>query len=195
LWGAELRAPPLRPRTRTQPLKTGDPGLNAIYVVLEVLRIYREDVTPTGPSEGTARAHSSSRKEPVYTLVVDRHGPKFHKSSSTGEISTHYLGRLAWKYERISMKEFVKTMYPPFTSRYVTDETGLSGVYDFTLDLSPYLTNPGTGEPIVDRRGVIDEEPGFLQALPKELGLRLQPKKGEVEVLVIDKVSKDPTEH
>jgi uncharacterized protein (TIGR03435 family) len=142
--------------------------------------------------------HREKRQLPVYALVVDRNGPKFRKSPSTGDMATHYLGGLGWRYERISMKEFVKTMYPPFTSRYVVDETGLAGVYDFTLDLNPYLTDPATGQPILNGRTAsgqlyIDGEPGFLQALPKQLGLRLEPKTAPIEMLVIDKVAKDPT--
>ncbi len=91
------------------------------------------------------------------------------------------------------MQELASRMDQPITSLHVVDETGLSGVYDFTLDLSDYVLDATTGKPILDPRGAIDEEAGLLLALPRQLGLRLQRKTVAVQVMVIDHVAKDPT--
>jgi uncharacterized protein (TIGR03435 family) len=137
--------------------------------------------------------HLENRDLPVYALVVDRGGPRFQKSTSTGDQSMKSAGMYATKFERISMAQFALTMDPPWTSRHVIDETGLPGVYDFTLNLAPYVLDPQTGKAILDARGAIDEETALIQALPRQLGLRLERKTAPMEVMVIDRAEKDPT--
>ena len=67
--------------------------------------------------------------------------------------------------------------------RSVIDETGLRGVYDIELQ----WTSDESGQ---------DDSPGpsILAALQEQLGLRLEPSKGPVEVLVIDHVER-PSEN
>jgi uncharacterized protein (TIGR03435 family) len=69
---------------------------------------------------------------------------------------------------------------PELEGRPVVDRTGIDGAYDCQLTWSH-----GGGD-----------EPGdyLFTALQKQLGLKLQPAKGPVEVLVIDRVEK-PTEN
>jgi len=69
------------------------------------------------------------------------------------------------------------------TSRHVVDETGLTGAFDFTLGLSPYLLDQPPAAP----GRAIDMEDAYIWAL------RLQPKTAPLEVMVIDHVEKDPT--
>ncbi len=63
--------------------------------------------------------------------------------------------------------------------RPVIDETGLKGEYDFSLEWTPEDTSAAS-----------DQESGgtFQEALRQQLGLKLKPDKGEVEVLAIDRV-------
>ncbi len=63
--------------------------------------------------------------------------------------------------------------------RPVIDKTGLKGDYDFALEWTPEDTSE-----------VNNHETGgtFLQALKSQLGLKLRPEKGPIEVLVIDHV-------
>lgn len=65
----------------------------------------------------------------------------------------------------------------------VTDATGLKGKYDFTLQWVP------------DRGGVSDSGPNIFQALQDQLGLKLESKKGMVDILVVDHIEKTPTEN
>jgi uncharacterized protein (TIGR03435 family) len=59
----------------------------------------------------------------------------------------------------------------------VIDETGLSGTFDFKLEWLPdYNTLP-------DASG-----PTFVQALKEQLGLKLQPQKGPIDLIVLDHV-------
>jgi bla regulator protein blaR1 len=67
----------------------------------------------------------------------------------------------------------------------ILDRTGLAGKFDFVLEWSPQLNGPlppgSTFQP--DESG-----PTFLQALKEQLGLKLVPQTGPVDVLVIDHV-------
>jgi uncharacterized protein (TIGR03435 family) len=62
--------------------------------------------------------------------------------------------------------------------RPVVDRTELAGKYDFVLDFTP---DPRPKYATVDSGG-----PGFEEALKKELGLKLEAEKGQVEFLVVD---------
>ena len=65
-------------------------------------------------------------------------------------------------------------------SRTVIDETGLKGSYSFTLK---WATEPAAGQEPAD-------EPVLFTAMEEQLGLKLVPTKGPVEVIVIDQIEK-----
>ena len=136
--------------------------------------------------------HRETRDLPVYALVVARGGIKFHRSESAGEESIKPTGMFVTRFERVSMARLARILDPPFTSRHTVDETGLAGIFDFTLDLAAYLLDPAGGA-THDGRGALDLESAYIQALPAELGLRLEKKTAPLEVMVIDHVEKDPT--
>lgn len=99
--------------------------------------------------------------------------------------------------------------------RPVIDQTGLKGKYDFRLRFDPssmpMVGGRGGGIQIRDggpRLGpgpagdpsdrVVpegDQPPGIFNAIEDQLGLKLQAKKGPVDLLVIDHVEKTPTEN
>ena len=62
----------------------------------------------------------------------------------------------------------------------VTDRTGLSGEYDFTLDWVPNLNDSAAG-------------PSLFSSVVEQLGLRLESGKRPVEAIVIDRIER-PTE-
>jgi bla regulator protein BlaR1 len=73
--------------------------------------------------------------------------------------------------------------------RAVLDKTGLNGTFDFTFEWTPQHTGPApTREHLPER----PSEPGstFVEDLKEQLGLKLEPQNGPVEVLVIDHVEK-----
>jgi len=69
--------------------------------------------------------------------------------------------------------------------RPVLDKTGLSGEYDYKLEFSL-----PTAETAPDRDVL-----SLFTALQDQLGLKLEPKKGSVDVLVIKKAEKVPIEN
>jgi uncharacterized protein (TIGR03435 family) len=68
--------------------------------------------------------------------------------------------------------------------RPVIDGTGLTGKYDFALTFVPKRPAPPAGSPIPPEM----EEPDFLESLRKQLGLKLESQKQEVQVLVLDRI-------
>jgi len=81
----------------------------------------------------------------------------------------------------------------------VVDKTGLAGKYDFNLEFSNAgLRGPG-GRPFVPPSAgepqQPDPAPDLFSALEKQLGLRLEKSKTQLDVIVIDHMDKQPTEN
>jgi len=85
------------------------------------------------------------------------------------------------------MTRIASFLMTPFTGvdRPVLDRTGLTGSFDMSVEwsLPPDRAQSPTSQ-------VEDAGPTFLEALREQLGLRLEPTKAPVEVLVIDHVEK-----
>jgi uncharacterized protein (TIGR03435 family) len=83
--------------------------------------------------------------------------------------------------------------------RPVIDQTGLTGEYDFKLDFAidnMVLMGPmGPPPPGVAPPASDSTAPPLGVAIQEQLGLKLEPKKGPVEMLVIDHAEKVPTEN
>jgi uncharacterized protein (TIGR03435 family) len=67
----------------------------------------------------------------------------------------------------------------------IVDKTGLAGKYDYNLDFSRV---PGAAA-----GNLADSPPDFVTAVRDQLGLKLESKKGPVDLLVIDHIEKSPT--
>jgi uncharacterized protein (TIGR03435 family) len=100
-------------------------------------------------------------------------------------------------------------------NRPVVDKTGLPGKYDFNLE---FAFEPGSGGPAglpslpLPPPGAVgggpagpppgqadsqtaDSAPNIFTAVREQLGLKLDPKKAPLDILVIDQVNKTPTEN
>jgi uncharacterized protein (TIGR03435 family) len=85
-----------------------------------------------------------------------------------------------------TMQEFANFLSGPLRAP-VVDLTGLNGKYDFALDFTPYLPE--------DERTERPDSASILNTtLQAEIGLKLEPRKEMVEVMVIDRVEK-PSEN
>jgi uncharacterized protein (TIGR03435 family) len=92
----------------------------------------------------------------------------------------------------LTMEDFALRLYP-YLGRRVVDATGLAGYFDgefeFTAEIvmpppPPGLPNPYDGRVL----------PSIFSVLPQQLGLRLRPERGPVDVLVVDH-AEHPTEN
>ncbi len=145
------------------------------------------------------RFHFAPKEMPLYALTVEPAGVKLtpHPSGNSGEpwieqrmpVPLH----ATWQATSCSMELFAFRL-AAVMDRPVVDQTALKGEYDFTLsytmDLPPNLPPNAllNGQPI-DTSG-----PTIFQAIRQQLGLRLEPRKGPVQVMVIDHVEK-PSEN
>ena len=84
--------------------------------------------------------------------------------------------------------------------RLVVDKTGLTGSFDLVLSWTPDGFKPGVaqnlppGPPGSALPPIDPDGPPLVTALQEQLGLKLEPSRGPVEVLVIDSVQQ-PTEN
>jgi len=96
-------------------------------------------------------------------------------------------GRARVRVAGMSMKDFAIQLAGQ-TSRPVIDATGLTGTWDFTLSWMAQTL----------RANAVDLEtsgPTLEAALQQQLGLRLESKKGSVDIVVIDHCERAPTEN
>jgi uncharacterized protein (TIGR03435 family) len=80
----------------------------------------------------------------------------------------------------------------------IVDKTGLTGTYDFNLEFSTAgLTGPGRGlaARTAEEADEPDRAPNVFVALEKQLGLKLEKSRLQLDVIVIDHMDKQPTEN
>lgn len=142
------------------------------------------------------KAHFETREMPIFALVVAKGGLKMHEAQA-GDTYANGLKRDDGKAfgrgvfsmrngsvtaQGMSLDTLVLNL-PGMTGHFVENKTGLTGVYDFTLHYS------ASDPPPPDSTA-----PSLYTALEEQLGLKLEPTKGPMQVLVIDHVER-PSEN
>jgi uncharacterized protein (TIGR03435 family) len=76
--------------------------------------------------------------------------------------------------------------------RSVIDKTGLTGQYDFKLEWTPDADEGSGPRDINPNRADAADSTGvsIFTALQEQAGLKLEPSKGPVEILIIDSIEK-----
>ncbi len=121
--------------------------------------------------------HHETRELPIYALEVTKAGPKFQaKQTNNSQVNS---GR---NYLQIEGGENTMTVLAEslaeILDRVVVDETGILGKYSVNLKWTPDdAISSGDEAP-----------PSIFTALQEQLGLKLESKKGPVQVFVIDKI-------
>ena len=81
----------------------------------------------------------------------------------------------------------------------ISDRTGLSGPYDFTLEYDPESLIPLVEQEstihLTEIPGYQPNAPDIFTALEKQLGLKLEKGKALVDVVVIDHLDRGPREN
>jgi uncharacterized protein (TIGR03435 family) len=131
--------------------------------------------------------HKESREGKIYALTVDKSGLKMTPNTSQQDFSIPvnfgpngtYIGK------RVPMPYLCWFLSQALQSdeRPVVDRTGLDGNYDFTLLFAPQLP-PGVSR---DTPDVLDR-PSLFEAVREQLGLRLEPTRGPVDMFIIDHI-------
>jgi uncharacterized protein (TIGR03435 family) len=132
--------------------------------------------------------HRENKTIPVYVLGIAKNGPKLEKSES-GEASSgngqgHLEGRhidmagLAWRLGRK-------------LDRPVVDRTELPGAFNYKLEWTP---EEELAKKAAQPNAALPDLPSIFVAIQQQLGLKLEPQRAPVEILVIDHAEK-PTEN
>lgn len=127
------------------------------------------------------RFHRENKDLRVYLLTLARNGAKLKPVPGPEDSFTFGPGHISGKAE--SMDELADKLSRPILGlgAPVINSTGLPGVFDFTVDWAP--------------DNVQSDGPSIFSALQDQLGLKLIASKSRVEVLVIDRVERIPTEN
>jgi len=127
--------------------------------------------------------HHQKRELAVYTLTVDRSGPKMAVTNRTPTDGTNfsYAGSVILTVKNASMADFADGMQDTFMDRPVVDQTELKGRYDFILRWTPTDSPAGNDA---------NAPPDLYTAIREQLGLKLAATKAPVDALVIDRVEK-----
>jgi uncharacterized protein (TIGR03435 family) len=149
--------------------------------------------------------HHETKEMVTYQLVVAKGGPKLKEveadtvTPSAGLIPPpnpppvpNYNGAVTMNGIKRTMEGFAALLTAQLGGP-VTDATGLKGTCLIALHWSGTgMVVSASDEP--DPHAV-EGQPTLLQALQEQLGLKLEPKKGPVDVLVIDHVERSPIEN
>jgi uncharacterized protein (TIGR03435 family) len=146
------------------------------------------------------KVHRETKEGPIYSMVVAKGGLKLRESKpvdsddlrnadGTPMQGTAQLTRSGFVVRSYSAPK-IAILLSQEAKRPVVDKTGLTGIYDFTLEWDRQLAvtappNGDEGDDAPDVGGI-----SFFSAIQKQLGLRLVPDKGPVETIVIDHVER-----
>jgi uncharacterized protein (TIGR03435 family) len=138
------------------------------------------------------RVHNETRQLSIYELVMlkpggalgpdikraavdcieewKKQGKPDARNLACGSIQGARVGKMTG--HAVEIGPLVRDLYD-WTGRPVVDRTGLTGRFDFTLTWAPAGSND-------------TEAPSIFTAVQEQLGLKLEPARGPVDVLVID---------
>ncbi len=134
-------------------------------------------------------AHFEQREQPVYVLTLlrddGRPGPQLKPSAPASGSSAGFPSASVDKDtarlngRRVSM-DTLATMLTDFVfNQRVIDRTGLDGEFELDLRFTPNSSSAAA-----------PEFPSIFTAVREQLGLKLEPSRGPVDVLVIDSVER-----
>jgi uncharacterized protein (TIGR03435 family) len=137
------------------------------------------------------RFHYETKELPIYALMVDKNGPKLkaHPVGNAGDVwideTVEQPFHVKWKGTFASMDYFAFRL-SAILDRPVLNQTNLTGDYDFDLAFTQELP-PGIRDGALINGAPIDTSgPTVFEALRSQLGLKLEPQKGPVQIMVID---------
>ena len=136
--------------------------------------------------------HRETREEPVYELTVAKGGSKLKEvADRPGQqrgIRSARRGQLAGI--SAPLPSLMKVLSDEL-GRAVIDKTGLRGeFYDFTLSWAPSVSSDLAGLADAPATPSDPSGPSIFTAVQDQLGLKLESRKGPVEILVIDHAEK-----
>jgi uncharacterized protein (TIGR03435 family) len=160
--------------------------------------------------------HVAKKEITGYTLVIARNGPKLKASADQSEAELGRPGRATSRdkdgfpilppftgkqmitfnladrsriiAQQVTIQEVARTLGSQMKT-IVTDATGLTAKYDFTLTFASLEPLPVPADVPKD----LEPAPDIFAALQSQLGLKLESQPVPVEVFVVDHMERTPT--
>lgn len=168
------------------------------------------------------KVHWATRQIDMYALVVAKGAPKFKaaapdspqasddasKNGNPDRVGSNGFpipppgngpwvgvapdGKMGMRGHNETTAEMASAIGPRILGSPLMDATGLTGKYDYTIFWSTTATDavrrgtPATDDP---------DGPSIFDAVQDQLGLKIEKRKGPVQMLVVDHIEKKPTEN
>jgi uncharacterized protein (TIGR03435 family) len=169
----------------------------------------RQMLAPLLADRFNLKFHHESKELSTYALIISKGGLKLKEAKPgdkylnglkgpNGPGGPHMLmigpGQLTG--QGIDIAHLLNALSDQGIDRTIFDKTGLTGEYDFTLQWKPEDASapmsgglggspPGNGGTTAS-----DSGPSLFTALQEQLGLKLEPQKGPVDVIVVDHIER-----
>ena len=139
------------------------------------------------------KVHREPVETPVYALIVGKGGPRFKASSPDADptirigcTSSGCRSNYVMTMPKGTMEDLAHHL-SGVGDRPVVDQTGLTGTFDIKLTYKPAYIKSTSAEPDLN-------EISIFTAVQDQLGLKLEPSKAPIEMLIVDHVEK-PSEN
>jgi uncharacterized protein (TIGR03435 family) len=168
------------------------------------------------------KVHWATRQMELYVLVVAKRGPKFKvaapdspqasddasRNGNPDRVGSNGFpvpppgngpwvgaapdGKICIRGHNETMAELAGAIGPRTLGAPLTDATGLPGKYDYTIFWSTTATDAARrGTPATDD----SDGPSIFDAVQEQLGLKIEKRKGPIQMLMVDHIEKKPSEN
>jgi uncharacterized protein (TIGR03435 family) len=138
--------------------------------------------------------HRELKELPVFALFVGKNGPRLRASEEAGQKSMEpAAGGLAFtNTTMVELADFLSGISS--LGRPVLEMTGLMGRFDFLFRLTSLKGNVVAEDTKRLERDLVQGEPSLFMDALDDLGLKLDSQRAAIDVLVVDRAEKVPTE-
>jgi uncharacterized protein (TIGR03435 family) len=134
------------------------------------------------------RIHRQTEQRPAYVVTIAKGGAKFKAREQPGRTNVQITSN-SIRIEAGDLARMVQVLATAL-GRPVIDRTGLRGLYDFSVQWDDAPVREG-GVPGLDVPAAPGNDRGSIfTAFQEQLGLRLEPQRAPVEVIVVDGVER-----
>ncbi len=135
--------------------------------------------------------HREKRELPVYAMVVGKNGTKLKETDTPGRSNMRMNGGSV-SFKSVTIQELVDDLSQIRTAemdRPVIDNTGLKGRYDFTVTLF------NTQEEMMAAINKGDFGSSIFTLIQEQLGLKLESQKLPLDMVIVEKAERVPTDN
>ncbi len=140
--------------------------------------------------------HHEKRELPFLVLTVSKSGHKLRPPKESNEAQRTGAGRITVTGMPMSA---LAMLLSRFERQTIVDMTALQGSFSFdlqwTTDAIRNLARPDGGPVAINGQPVDPYGPSLYTAIQEQLGLRLESRKGPVDVIVVDHAERVPIEN